>query len=378
MEYLPREGYRRVLVIAFYVFLALLCAYVFIKFLFAPLLPFLLACAVAAVLQSPVRLITARTHLPRTPVAAALCVFCYAALFGLVFWLGSRIFFEFRSFLTSVPDEDSALFELLEKAMDFIKNISEKLPMFKNGEDWLLQISSDIDAIVADIVKNFASSAAAKLSDVVAKVAAAVPGVLLFLLVLVISSVYFTVDYPKITQFIASKLPRRALFAVSDAKRTMIKSALCGIKAYFMIMTITFFELLIGFAILGIPYAALLAAVTALIDILPVFGVGIVLFPYALCFFISGDIYRGIGLLILYLLVLVARQIQEPRIVGKLTGIYPPLMLVAIYVGLKLLGAPGLFLFPLALILAEQLFVSSKAISGQNGNKTRSTKDAPE
>ena len=73
-----------------------------------------------------------------------------------------------------------------------------------------------------------------------------------------------------------------------------------------------------------------------------------------------GDIYRGIGLLLLYVLITVVRQVIEPRIVGKLIGIYPPLTLIAMYVGYALFGFAGFLLFPLALLLLWRLKLSNK------------------
>ncbi len=360
MQYLPKEGYQRILVLFFYIIIAVIALTLFLHYLFIPLLPFLIAALISVILQQPIRFLSSKIRIPRKIIAFILVLICFGILFGLTFWVGSRIFFECKSLIGQVLENGSMISGLLDNIMNFVTNISERIPIFKNGGEMLEKLSGEIDTFFVNMIKNIASGSAAKFSDGIGKVAAALPGILIFLLVTVISSIYFTMDYAKIVKFIASKLPQKIVGKFSHAKQQMFHTSFCYIKAYIMIMTITFFELLIGFLILKIRYAALLAAVTSLIDILPIFGVGIILFPNSLYYFLCGDIYRGIGLLLLYVLITVVRQVIEPRIVGKLIGIYPPLTLIAMYVGYALFGFAGFLLFPLALLLLWRLKLSNK------------------
>jgi predicted PurR-regulated permease PerM len=66
-----------------------------------------------------------------------------------------------------------------------------------------------------------------------------------------------------------------------------------------------------------------------------------------------GDLHSGIGILLLYLVITVVRSILEPRSIGQRIGLHPLVTLMAMYLGLKLLGLPGMFLFPLVLILIK-------------------------
>lgn len=61
---------------------------------------------------------------------------------------------------------------------------------------------------------------------------------------------------------------------------------------------------------------------------------------------ILGNFPLGIGLLILYAIITVVRQMLEPRVVGKQIGLYPLVTLVCMFVGTYLFGFVGLFGLP--------------------------------
>ena len=67
---------------------------------------------------------------------------------------------------------------------------------------------------------------------------------------------------------------------------------------------------------------------------------------------VSGtDTFKGIGILLLYLITVVVRNVAEPKVIGGQMGINPLFTLLAMFAGLKLFGFWGLFMFPIALIV---------------------------
>ena len=114
---------------------------------------------------------------------------------------------------------------------------------------------------------------------------------------------------------------------------------------------ITFFELIIGFAILDVRYGMLIAFICAVLDALPAIGAGWVLTPWGIICLALGDYRIGIGLLILYIITWVVRQLLEPRIVGGQLGMHPLILLVAMYIGMNIFGVIGLLAGPLCAIV---------------------------
>jgi predicted PurR-regulated permease PerM len=123
------------------------------------------------------------------------------------------------------------------------------------------------------------------------------------------------------------------------------------IRAYLIIMLITFVIMLTGFLIMRVENALLLASVIALLDVLPLIGVGTVLVPWSVFQLLFGNLYLGIGLALIFVVNEVVRQISEPKIVGKSLGIHPLVSLVLLYVGYSVLGIAGLLLVPLISVI---------------------------
>ncbi len=132
------------------------------------------------------------------------------------------------------------------------------------------------------------------------------------------------------------------------------------VKAYAILMAVTFAELALGLSILRVDKAILVAALIAVIDLLPVLGTGGVMVPWIIVELIKGNIPFAIGLAVLYLIIIIVRNILEPKLIGKQIGLHPLVMLICMYVGLKLFGFIGLFALPVAVVIAKQLYDNDK------------------
>ena len=114
--------------------------------------------------------------------------------------------------------------------------------------------------------------------------------------------------------------------------------------AQFRIMFVVAVILAVGFLILGDQYGILLAILIAILDFLPLFGTGTALFPWAVVKLLSGEAAFAAGLILLYALTQVVRQIIQPKIVGDSMGIPPLMTLFFLYVGFKVRGLSGMIL----------------------------------
>lgn len=132
-------------------------------------------------------------------------------------------------------------------------------------------------------------------------------------------------------------------------------------KSYSIIILVTFAELTVGLLLLkaiGLytgGYIFAIALLTAIVDILPVLGTGTILIPWAVYSFCTGKIGFGIGILVIYAIIGVVRQVIEPKLVASQLGLPPYLMLMAMFVGTQLFGFIGLFLLPITFTLIKVL-----------------------
>ena len=114
--------------------------------------------------------------------------------------------------------------------------------------------------------------------------------------------------------------------------------------------------MLSGFLILRIESAFLIALLVAMLDVLPLIGVGTVLVPWSVFQILFGSTPCGIGLIVLFLLNEIVRQFAEPRIVGRNLGLHPVVSLLLLYVGYSTLGFAGLLLTPLVSVILYVIF----------------------
>ena len=112
--------------------------------------------------------------------------------------------------------------------------------------------------------------------------------------------------------------------------------------------------LFLGFLILRVNSALLLALLIAFLDFLPFFGTGTALIPWAVVKLSGGDYKYAFGLVLIYLISQLVRQLIQPKIVGDSMGVNPLLTLVFMYIGFKLQGIAGMILaVPIGLIIIK-------------------------
>ena len=123
-------------------------------------------------------------------------------------------------------------------------------------------------------------------------------------------------------------------------------------KAQLKIEIWMYLLLVIGLSILIVDYVFLIALGIAILDLLPFFGTGTVMVPWAIIKILSADYQMAIGLLIIWGVGQLARQIIQPKIVGDSIGVPPIPTLLLLFFGYKVGGVLGMIIaVPLGLLL---------------------------
>ncbi|OCT11695.1 sporulation integral membrane protein YtvI [Paenibacillus pectinilyticus] len=140
--------------------------------------------------------------------------------------------------------------------------------------------------------------------------------------------------------------------------RTDLQKALFGyIRAQLILVSLTALVVIIGLLVLRVDYAITIGLLTGLADLMPYLGTGAVMVPWIIyVFFAQGNIALGIGLSVLYGVIVIARQIMEPKVLASSVGLDPLATLIAMFVGLKLFGLLGLIIGPVSLILITAFY----------------------
>lgn len=141
-----------------------------------------------------------------------------------------------------------------------------------------------------------------------------------------------------------------------DVVGKILRTAALYLKAQLILILIIIIVCSAGFYFIGISSPILLGVLTGIMDALPFIGTAIVLVPSALLFFWEGEIAKGAVCLILYLICVLVRELLEPRLVGKGLGIFPVVLLISLYAGMKLFGVSGIIKGPLAVVLYKNIW----------------------
>lgn len=348
--FLPEKGYKRTVIVIFYIIII----YLFVKYisdgLFFWLFPFVLAWLAAYCVQKPIELMYRSYKIPPKLSAGFYVILITALPVSLGFLCISKLVSVSASLYVWLTENFDMFAGSVKNVLDSVREFLYKLPF---SED------SAFSAQLSDSFFNFITTYAGKLISYLPTAAGVVigilPKILIFTAVFCISAFYLSCDFRKCNSFILGIIPCEARTYFKDFAKELLYVTRCYLKSYSMLFLISLTELFFGMLIVGIPRPFTVAFGIAFVDLLPVFGCGTVLAPWFVIEFIRGSTQTGIGLLILYIIITVVRQMIEPKIVGEFTGLHPLLMLMSIFLGLFLFGAFGMFAVPMCVAAAVSL-----------------------
>ena len=340
------KGQKTIIVKALFYALILGVIYLSFKLFFGPLLPFLLAGALVLSLQPLVNLLHRKFKIKRNPVSVALVLIVYIIVIGITIWLARLLYIQLTDFLTSLPAYFDTVSAQINAITNRIGSIMGKMPDVGNG--WLKDMPTTA-------LKSAVEKLGVGATEIATNFAAGIPSFLLSMAVMIIASVYIAKDYSTFTEYMNSIIPEKIIEKFNYIKDNVLRRIAKLLKGYLLILIITFFELVLGLSVLKVKYALIIALATALIDILPVVGLGAVLIPWAVFSALSGNPERAIGLAVLYILIATIRNVIDPKIIGDKLGIHPVFSLAITFLGLKLFGAVGVLLAPLITIAVKTL-----------------------
>lgn len=324
------------------------------KFLLPPLIPFIIAFAVAALIQIPVRKIGVTGRKKRF-VSILFCVLFYSALFILAVFAGTRLLEGGLKLVEAAPAiYNNEIVPAIEAVSDWMENAmtSANAELAHNIEEVVQQFTQNLGSTISEISLQIVQS--------VSTGAVGIPGMVIRVIVTIVSTVFLAADYDGILGFIKSVLPGKQVQRVSRGKEYMKRILLIYLRSYTLLFLLTFFELSVGLSILGIPYPILIGLGIAVFDILPVLGTGGILIPWAVILFILKNTGLAVGILVLYLFISVVRNMLEPKLVGKQIGLHPLATLIAMFVGLQIFGVAGMIAFPLGLTLLVEIKLKNR------------------
>ncbi|AEI39750.1 sporulation integral membrane protein YtvI [Paenibacillus mucilaginosus] len=317
--------------------------------LFTTGFPFLLAVLIAILIEPVVAAMMKYLKFGRVPAAVIACTLYTSLFMGFVYLVGFKMVSELVQFAKNMPDYLNNAVTLFNDTTAKTELLYEALPtgMAEQVQKWL---GSGVGALTESLKSIFAGVSRYSLG-----VAKTIPSLFIFFVVFVIGLYLISLSLPKLYQSFLGLFDQNSRAKVATVLVDLRRAIFGFILAQFIISLLTYIVTLIGLLILGVDYPMAIALLIVLVDILPVLGVSAVLFPWAGYSFLVGDSHLAIGLLVLFLVILIFRRIIEPKIIGDAVGINALAALISIYVGFKLMGAIGLILGPVMVIVYSAL-----------------------
>ena len=301
-------------------------------------MPFVVGWILALLANPLVRFLERRVKLVRRHGSMLIIIAALAIVIGLFYGAGLLVYREMGSFLADAPEIYQSVIAEIENALQNGRKLAEYFP--QNLQPPLLAFSDNLDGLFGKLV----SRAAEPTVQIAGHVAKSIPNLLVNMVIIILSSYLFLADRESIMRWLKEHLPAFVFRYIEYMKRDA-KGLIGGyFLAQFRIMCVVALILAAGFLVLGVRYGVLLAFLTAILDFLPIFGTGTVLFPWAVVKLFAGEYAYATGLILLYILTQVVRQIIQPKIVGESMGLPPLMTLFLLYLGFKLRGLTGMIL----------------------------------
>lgn len=343
-------NYKQILLFLLAVVAAIIGIYLGIK-LAIFYLPFLIAYIVYKLVKKPIDFLNKKLKFPRG-LASILSIILFIGVVGSLLYALLAVFVKelitlSQDFSYLIPEIYTNITTLVSRFLYFFEhlNLSDQL---------ILSMQNSFFTLIENVLTSLKDGVAA-VANFLVNAVVSFPQMLIYVIITILATFFICSDSDYIRESIESHVPGKWMTKLYNIMNGLIKSLGGYLKAQGIMITITFCELFIFFNVYRMKYALILAITIAIIDALPILGTGTVLIPWAIFNLAVGNYKLAIFLIILYLFVLVVRQLIEPRVVASQIGVYPLLTLLAMYTGVKLIGLFGVIVGPIVLIIAKNV-----------------------
>ena len=308
--------------------------------------PFLVAAIIAIILERVINMILKKVKLSRRFVGTILVVLTYlvfAFIIGMIIYM---LIGEMISISTKIPDTYNNIKDEYKEVYNKFSAFLDRTPNKISEEiyDFGLGLISKVTDFATEVI-NFVISFVMFM-----------PKLMIYVIITFLATLFLVVDRREISKGIYKIFPNKIVKKTEEVCKNCIGSLINFLKAQFIIISITFVELVITFLVLKVNYPITLALIVALVDALPILGTGTILIPWAVLSAVTGNLGFGVGLLIAYIIITVVRQLTEPRVVSKKIGVHPFVTLLSMYLGFKLIGVFGMIVGPIMIVIYKNVF----------------------
>lgn len=340
-----RTYLKAMLNLAIFIVIFLLCAFLLPR-LIVFFMPFVIGWIVALIASPLVRFFEEKLKIKRKAGTAFVIVAVLAVVISLGYFVCARLAEETVNFVTELP-------QIWSSTQKDFENAGKKLTVLYNYLP--VNVHETVDGVLVkleDYLGEFVGTLGTPTIEGFSRFVKNLPSIIIGIIMGLLAAYFFVADKEYLSKMTDKCMPlsfRRRFVMVRNSMRKAVGGYF---KAQFKIEVWIYLLLVIGLMILHVEYAFVIAIGVAILDLLPFFGTGAVLLPWAIIKALGGDYRMTFGLLIIWGVGQLVRQLIQPKIVGDSIGIAPIPTLILLFMGYKFGGVIGMIIaVPLGIIV---------------------------
>lgn len=299
-------------------------------------MPFVIGWLISSIASPVVGLLEKKLKITRKLGSALIIVTVLGGIVLIFYLIISNLWKEIEILVSNMPLMYQELESGLRKIGSGMQGVIKVIP--KETQEVIVAAFGKLDQQAGNIVSRFSEPTV----NAAGRFAKKIPSILIAIIVTFISAYFFIEDRDEVLRH-AKRIAPDSIVIRMTMVCDNLKYAVGGyFKAQFKIMAVVFVILTLGFTLAGQHFTFLLAILIAFLDFLPFFGTGTALLPWAAYKFLVGNYKMTVGLLVLYGVTQLVRQLIQPKLVGDSLGMKPLLTLVFLYIGYRVGGIFGM------------------------------------
>ncbi|WMC93598.1 sporulation integral membrane protein YtvI [Kineothrix sp. MB12-C1] len=311
-------------------------------------MPFVVAWVIALIANPIVRFFEEKLKIKRKAGTAFVIISVIALVILAGYVIGAKIAEESINLINDLPEIWDDVENDFKRNSDNLSIFYDRLPM--EARTTIESIGEEMDGYVGELVSRASTPTIEALGNFARHLPTAIVGIVMCLL----SAYFFVAEREYLSTGMKKHMPEAVRYRYYMMTRSFKRAVGGYFKAQFKIEIWMYILLVIGLGILKVDYVLLIALGIALLDFLPIFGTGTVLMPWAVIKALGGDYQMAVGLLIIWCVGQLARQIIQPKIVGDSMGVAPIPTLFLLFIGYKAGGVLGMIIaVPIGIIIVN-------------------------
>lgn len=311
-------------------------------------MPFVVGFILSLIANPLVRFLERKLKIKRKYGTFLTIVLVIAAIVFACYGIGLLLLFGIRGFMDYLPTMYENAGVELNTALSQFQSLLHKIPAFANVD------VSEIGKVLQNTFSGLVNDYKEPTFSAIGGFATGIPDTLVSVIMGLLATYFFIADRERLLKALKHYVPASVREKSMMVYGHLLRAVGGYFKAQFKIMGVIYIVITIGLMVIGINYAWLIGFGIAFLDMLPVFGTGTVLIPWAIFKIFSGNLSTAIGMLILYAVSLVVHQLIQPKLVGESVGLDPFSTLFFMYIGYKIKGVIGMIIaIPIGMILGS-------------------------